>query len=302
MLKAIVVVTILSSNVEHSESIYEKHLAYNTVEKGVISERLARSWGAEKTAGAHYVVMQPASRKPVFLRFIQQQNAVNYEPMRQLGWNATEILVEDPDALAEKLRNTEFSIVGEPAFLTEKGNVKAFQALGPDNEMLYFTRIIDPAKSNFDLGTATSYVDNVFIMVAGTRDLAATSEFYQEQLGNKVAGPYPYRIDVLSDAYGAPRDSLYNISLAQMPSQFLLELDQYPEEAAVINKPHQGLPAGVALVSFEYDNLSDAKLTFISPPSAKQEAPYYGRITATIKGPDGELIELIDTQTTGEIQ
>ncbi|OFA29847.1 hypothetical protein BAE46_13240 [Glaciecola punicea] len=302
MLKAIVVVTILSSNVEHSESIYTQHLAYNTVEKGVISEILAASWGAEKAVGAPYVVMQPESGKSVFIRFVEQPNAANYKPMRQLGWNATEILVENPDELAEKLRNTEFSIIGEPAFLTEKKNVKAFQALGPDNELLYFTRILDPAKSNFDLGMATSYVDNVFIMVAGTRNLAATSAFYQEKLGNKVAGPYPYRIDVLSNTYNAPVATTYNISLAQMPSQFLLELDQYPIEAAAINKPHQGLPAGIALVSFEYENLVASNLTFITPPSAKTEAPYYGRITATIEGLDGELIELINTQPQGKKQ
>ncbi|CAM3814340.1 VOC family protein [Rheinheimera salexigens] len=302
MLKTIVVVTILSSNAEHSESVYTQHLAYKTVEKGIVSEVLAASWGAKNAAGAPYVVMQPESGKPVFIRFIEQPNAANYMPMRQLGWSATEILVENPDELAEKLRNTEFNIIGEPAFLTEKKNVKAFQALGPDKELLYFTRILDPAKSNFDLGMATSYVDNVFIMVAGTRDLAATSAFYQEQLGNKVAGPYPYQIDVLSQAYNAPVATTYNISLAQMPSQFLLELDQYPLEAAAINKPHQGLPAGVALVSFEYDNLATANYAFINPPSAKTEAPYYGRITATIEGPNGELIELINTQHQGKIQ
>ncbi len=300
MLKAIVIVTILSSNVEHSELMYSQHLSYNTIEKGIVSENLASSWGAEKAAGANYVVMQPESKKPVFIRFVEQANAANYKPMRQVGWNATEILVEDPDALAEKLRNTEFSIIGEPAFLTEKKNVKAFQALGPDNEMLYFTRILDPAKSNFDLGMATSYVDNVFIMVAGARDLVRTSAFYQNELGNKVAGPYPYRIGVLSDAYELPDDTIYKISLAQMPTQFLLELDQYPEQATALPKPEQGLPPGVSLVSFEYDNLVDSKLSFISPPSAKKAAPYYGRITATIKGPDGELIELINSETEGE--
>lgn len=86
-------------------------------------------------------------------------------------------------------------------------------------------------------------------MVGGTRDLAATSAFYQEKLGNKLACPYPYQIDALSQAYKAPVATSYNISLAQMPSQFLLELEQYP-----------------------------------------------------LEGPNGELIELINTQPQGEIQ
>jgi len=302
MLKAIIVVTILSHDVDHSESTYADFLAYKSVEKGVISTLLAESWGAKEVAGADYVVMQPSSGKPVFLRFVEQANAADYQPMRQLGWNATEILVEDPDALAEKLRDTDFSIVGEPKFLTDKQNVRAFQALGPSSELLYFTRIIDPAKSSFDLGMATSYVDNVFIMVSGSRDLARTTDFYQTKLNTQVAGPFPYRVGVLSRAYGLPNDTLHNLSLAQLPSQFLIELDQYPAQAKSINKPEGGLPAGVALVTFEFDQLAQADLKFITPPSIKGVAPYRGRLTATIKGPDGELIELVESQQQGNSQ
>lgn len=294
MLKEIVVVTILSLNPQLSEQAYVDHLHYEVIERGEISRELAQSWGAKGSSGKRYSLLQAKSGKPIYLRFIQSESAENYQPMKQEGWNATEILVENPDELARRLANSPFTVVGQPRFLTAKKNVRAFQALGPDNELLYFTRIIDPARSSFDLGQASTFVDSVFIMVAGARDLNALALFYRENLHMPVSGPFPYRIGVLSAAYDLPEQTLHSLSLATLHGQFLLELDQYPQSAKTLDNYTKSLPPGVAMVSFSVDNLDTLALSFFSSPKKRDVAPYYGRRSATALGAVKERLEFIE--------
>ena len=296
MLKAILMVTLLSLNLQTTEDAYIQLLDYEVIQRGTVDESLAIGWGAEKMAGQRYLIMRPQSKSNVLLRFIESEQARNYRPMRQEGWNATEILVQDPKKLAKKLKGSPFRVVGPPAYLTDKKNTLAFQAQGPDNELLYFTRIIDPKKSSFDLGQANSFVDRVFIMVLGGKDMAGMEGFYRDTLKQPVSGPYPYRIGVLSKAYGLPPETIHSLAIATLPRQFLIEIDQYPQTAKPIHTKAGLLPAGVAMVSFQVDSLSGTDLPFTSPPKHRQAPPYNGRRSATVKGAAGELLELIETQ------
>jgi hypothetical protein len=239
--------------------------------------------------------MQPASGAEVYLRFIQGTDQGNYAPLRTEGWNALELLVKDPDALANKLADSPFNIVGQPAFLTEKQNVRAFQAVGPNKELLYFTRIIDPTKSEFDLGSAQSYVDRVFIMVLGGKDMQAMTRFYTETFKQVIAGPYPYRVRVLSRAYGKPGDTLYPLSIAVLADQFLLEIDEYPASVQPRDTAAGNLPPGIAMVTVAVDNLNDIDAAFLAPPRRIQAEPYGGRRVAVVRGAAGELLELVET-------
>lgn len=299
MLKAILIVTLLSLNLGQTEQAFEDYLGYEVVERGHVSEVIAQSWGADKIAHQPYLLMQPESGENVYLRFIQDEPKNDYAPMRQEGWNAVEILVQDPDALAEKMEDSPFNVVGPPAYLTDKQNIRAFQAIGPDGQLFYFTRIIDPTKSNFDLGQAKSYVDRVFIMVAGSRDMQAMQDFYQNRLGQQVSGPYPYRIGVLSKAYGLPPDQLHPLALAALPSKFLLELDQYPAAAEPISAAPGHLPPGIPMVSFLVDQLPQ-DLPYILAPRTQEGGIYQGRLSATLRGSAGELIELIQSPAPAE--
>ena len=295
MLKAILIVTLLSLNLQTTEDAYTKFLGYQLVERGTVTKPLAQSWGAEKMVGQPYLLMQPESQSKVLLRFIESGHTNDYKPMLQEGWNAIEILVKDPDLLAEQLQGSPFKMVGPPNFLTEKKNIRAFQALGPNNELLYFTRVIDPSKSNFDLGQAKSFVDQVFIMVLGGKDMAAMQHFYREKLMQPVSGPYPYRIGVLSQTYGMPNDTLHQLAIASLPNQFLIEIDQYPPAAKSIDTMKGTLPPGIAMVSFQVDHLGDTRLPFITPPDHRDGFAYEGRRSASLRGAAGELIELIET-------
>ncbi len=300
MLKSIYIVTILVLSALGSEKAYEQNLAYTVEQRGEISGQLAKAWEMPQIEGSPYVLMRPDSNEQVYLRFIQAETRGNYEPMKTLGWNAIEILVQDPDALAKSLDKSQFEIIGAPAFLTEQQNIRAMQALGPDQEVLYLTRVIDPAASNFNLVSATSYVDRVFIMVLGTGDIGATSAWYSEWLGQEIGGPWPYQVSVLSTAWNKPVDTVYDLSLAQLQESFLIEIDEYPASAVKRSPTLTGLPFGPAMVSFKVDSLASVAEKLGKQPQKITAAPYSGQSVLLIQGPSGEWIELVGPQSEAD--
>lgn len=299
MLKSIVMVTILVTNLGDTETAYSDYLGYDVVERGKVSKVLAENWGTPTLAGEHCILMQPESDENVYLRFIQDPQKRTAIPMQRTGWNATEILVEDPDALAKKFKNdpdSPFKIIGGPDYLTEKENVKAMQVFGPSGEMVYLTNIIDPSKSAFNLGRATSFVDRVFIMVLGTHDVKETKQWYESNLRHDVLGPYDYKITVLSKTYDLPADTIYPLSMIQLPSHFMLEIDQYPPAAIDLNDMENQLPPGVLMVSFLTDEIDSLLPIAVDPPDTIKFTPYNNNETLVVRGNSGELIELIETK------
>ena len=99
-------------NVAESADRYAKWLDYAVVEQGEVPDELAASWNAPASAGRPYVVMQPASGAEVFLRFIEADVVEAYEPIRTYGWAATEICVEDVEAVNARMEQSEFEIIG----------------------------------------------------------------------------------------------------------------------------------------------------------------------------------------------
>ena len=126
------------------ESAYSKYLGYAVVERGKVDAQTAATWGAPTVSGHDYMVMQPESGAPNYLRFVVTAPYPDYAPMRTYGWNSTEILVKDVDALAEKLKSSPFEIVGAPRNLSSSDQIKAMQVMGPAHEFLYLTTIKDP--------------------------------------------------------------------------------------------------------------------------------------------------------------
>jgi len=292
LLSAIVAVTLLVPDVHAAERAYQGTLHYQTVEDGHVSRDQARAWGAAKTANREYVVMKAASGEPVYIRFVESK-----EPpptaLKRLGWNATEILVEDPPQLERQLAGTPFQVVEPAAPLEINPAVVALQALGPSREMLYFTRI--PAgKSKFNLGSATSFVDRVFIVVAGVHDIRRTLDFYKETFGMAVTEPAPSRAAVIAEAWGMPRDTRFTMAIVRLPERFLIELDEYPAAAEPLKSRRKDLPSGMAMVSFAVPSLDPFVDRLIAPPRTLDGIGYGGRRAGVLLGPSGERIELIE--------
>lgn len=300
MLDWILMVTITTTNLAMVESAYRDDLGYEVLDRGEIKAALAESWGALGSTGNRYLLMRPASGTPVYLRFIETNTAGNHVPHASEGWNAAEMLVKDPDDLAQRLRGSRhFKIVGPPAYLTAAQDIRAMQVIGPSNEMLYLTRIVHPENMDLDLGTAESFVDRVFIVVVGAHNFKELTEFYRTLFTLTVTDPEPYRIAVLSRAYGLPEDQLHRLSMAILPNQSFLELDEYPAYAPRRRIDPGELPAGIAMVTFEVESLDGISVPFIAPPVVSDAVPYDGRRAGTVRGAAGELIELVESGRNG---
>jgi catechol 2,3-dioxygenase-like lactoylglutathione lyase family enzyme len=295
VLSAIVAVTFVVPDLEAVERAYQRTLGYQEVERAQLAPDAAEAWGATPLAGHPYAILRPSSGEPVYIRVIQGK-AEPRPAFRTLGWNATEILVEDPAELARRMERSAFKVVGPPAPLDVNPAVVAMQALGPAGEALYFTRI-PPGKSKFNLGSATSFVDRVFIVVLGVHDIRRTLDFYASEFGMQVTDPAPSRIGVLADAWGLPSQQTFQIGIVRLPERFLIEVDEYPDAAKPPADGDGRLPSRMAMVSFTVPSLEPFSARLLTAPRVLGGVPWNGRRTATMRGPSGEIIELIEAPT-----
>jgi len=294
MLTAIIAVTLTAPDLPSVEDAYGRWFGYRVVDRGLVSKELAAGWGAPLVEGRRYVLMQPASGAPTYLRIVQSPATPGYEVMKTHGWNSNEILVEDPDALAEQLKGSPFRIVGPPRPLSTNGRVRAMQVIGPAGELNYLTRIPADGGSVFIKTPAQSFVDRTFIVVLGGASMAAMQAFYRDQLGIPVTDPMPARINVLQDAYRLPREFETPLAIVRFSTGFVIELDEYPAQATPRPRRDGDLPPGMAMVSFTVRSLEERKLVWKVQPSVRPEAPYAGRRAGVIEGAAGEWIELVE--------
>ena len=229
----------------------------------------------------------------MYLRVVRQDAVEGYEAMKTWGWNSNEILVQDTYAAHERLKNSPFRIVGEPKGLSMNPDIIAMQAIGPAGELIYLTRIPE-GKSLFDLGSAQSFIDRTFIVVLGGPDMDAMRRFYADTLGMPTTDPAPSTISVLAKAWGLPPETQFPLGIVRFPGSFLIELDQYPAAATARPQRPGELPPGMAMVSFSVPDLDAVQAEFLAPPRAIHSPPYGGRRVALLRGPAGELIELVE--------
>lgn len=293
MLTVIIAVTMTVPDLAAVERAYGTYLGYRVVERGQVTTELASVWNTPALAGREYLLMQPASGEPVFLRVVRQQAMPGFAPMKTWGWNSNEILVQDTYAVHERLKGSPFAIVGEPKGLSMNPEIIAMQAIGPAGELIYLTRIPE-GKSLFNLGSAKSFVDRTFIVVLGGPDIAAMRRFYAEVLGMPTTDPAPSTISVLAKAYGLPPDRQFPLGIVRFPQNFLIELDEYPAQATARPTRPGELPPGMAMVTFGVASLDAVEAEFVAPPRLVGQLPYSGRRVAVIRGAAGELIELVE--------
>jgi catechol 2,3-dioxygenase-like lactoylglutathione lyase family enzyme len=292
MLTAILMVTLVVPNLADAERAYAEWLGFRVSERGSISPQLAASWGTPLVAGSPYLLLKSASDSAVYLRVIERPPTAGYAAMRTHGWNSNEILVEDPAALERRFRaaDSPFRVIGPTAPLGSNSKVIAMQALGPAEELNYFTRI--PSEGGTYIKTpAKAFVDRTFIVVLGGPSMDAMRAFYRDILGQHVTEPYSSTVGVLQAALNLPADGKIRIALATLAPGFLIELDEYP--AVTVPRPQRAgdLPPGMAMVSFTAKtSLVDKSL---GPARAHPEAPYFGRKVALLRGAAGEWLEIV---------
>lgn len=292
MLGPILAVTMTVSDLAPIEAAYGGYLGYKVVDRGQVPSDLADLWGAPLSAGKSYMVMQPESGADCFLRFIAIDPYPDYKPLTTYGWNSTELLVKDVDAVYEKLKSSPFEIVGTPRNLSTTDQIKAMQVIGPAKELLYLTTVKD---MSVGVGTAQSFVDRPFIVINGGRDIAELIAFYRDTLNNKVTEPVPVRMSALNKVRGFDIEMKHPLSTVAIGGPFKIEVDQYPPGTVNRSIRPGDLPPSTAMVAFTVKNLDAVNVPFVKPPAAVKSFPYNGRRVGVIKGPSGELHELIET-------
>jgi hypothetical protein len=286
--------TVVTPDPDAAAATYGRWLDYVLVEQGEVSDALAASWGAPGAAGRRYTVCRPASGREVYLRFVQGEARDDFQPLRTYGWAAIELCVKDVFAVEARLEGSPFEIIGPPAPLDGMPDIVAMQVKGPDREIVFLTQILSPSFPDFDLPKAQSLIDQAFILVLACSDLEAGKVWLESALKLQAGPTISLAYGVLSDAFGLAADHKHTIATLSHGRDVFLEVDQYPPNASPRARGNGDLPPGVALASFHHPDFDALRGPWITPPHTPPGAIYGGGRTATLRGPDGALIEVIE--------
>jgi catechol 2,3-dioxygenase-like lactoylglutathione lyase family enzyme len=278
MLRRILAFTIGVERLERSSNAWRQAFGWESCGEAAIPAAVAERWRAPDLAGRRSTVLAAPTRAPAFVRLVETGQppppaVAGPLPRPSLGWAAIEIGVDDPYALAAGFARPDapFEVVVAPRPIPWDAGIHAMQALGPDREMLYLTRLPGD-RPLLDLVPARCRVDRAFIAVLGVRNLDASLQFYRDRLGTPVLPGSTTVVQVINDAFGLGPEHRTALGIVKLPQEFLIEVDELPATAAARACPPGGLPTGIAMVTFETD------------------APESGGMLA---GPDGEWLELL---------
>ncbi|MEH6549237.1 MAG: hypothetical protein V7711_09095 [Pseudomonadales bacterium] len=282
--------TLVCRDIALLESCYVDYLYMQVVERSVISHEQASLWAAPALAGNAQIVLASSSGVP-WIRAIEDPAAAIPRPFLEQGWMTLEVVVKHVDALAVELESSPFEIFRPPADLDVSPMIRAMQVIGPAGEVLYLTEVKGDVPP-FDIPQASCEVDRLFIPVMCCQDRDASIDFYTGFSGvSKFV--FDTKITSVNAAYGYELDRRHPVATMQLAGQSMIEIDQIE---ACSSRPcaNGGLPAGIAMISYEVDSLDDLSLEWLSQPQVLQLSPYAGRRAAACVGAGGELLELIE--------
>ncbi|WBQ14281.1 VOC family protein [Hyphomonadaceae bacterium BL14] len=285
--------TLTVADLDAAEALYRDYLDYTTVSRGTLGADLAEAFNAPKSAGARSLVMAPASGAEIYLRLVEQKPVPEYKPLTTYGWNSIEICVQDVLAAHERIKASPFEVIGPPREIEGLPAIYPMQMKGPDGEIVYLTQIRDDLPA-YDLPRATAPIDRLFILVIGCSDMHASLKWFDDTLGFETGRVMEIEYHMLADAFGTPKTELHTISTGIHGRDVFLELDQYPP-AATERPRHEGmLVPGCCVGSFLHPDFDAIKGEWVSPPTVREGAPYNGKRSGTLRGPDGLLVEVIE--------
>ena len=278
----------------HAIAAYRDTLQLDLVEQGLLDADLAASWDCAANVKSPYAVLQPKSGAPCYFRLVEQPDHPDFKPTTTYGWAAFETTVEDVWYWPDALPKDQFTIVGPPKVLE---NIEpAFipmQALGPGQEMIYLNQVLGDLPDT-ELPRAGSPVDKIFIVVLATPDRERSIAWYCDRLGLTRGDDYTLPYSMINDAFGLAPDTQTTISMVSHGKMPIVEVDDYPAEAASRARHEGHLPPGNALVTLAVAELDACDVDWITPPTARTGALYNGRRAATAIGDGGELIECVE--------
>jgi catechol 2,3-dioxygenase-like lactoylglutathione lyase family enzyme len=272
---------------------YQGVLSLELVDTGPLPEALAAAWGTPASAGARHAVLRPKSGSACWFRLVEQADHPAFKPTTTFGWGAFECTVEDVYGWPARLAGSGFTIVGEPRALPGMDAFVPMQVLGPGQEMVYLNQVFGDMPST-DLPRAGALTDRIFIVILAAPDRAAACSWYGERLGLDLADTYELPYQMINQAFGLPADYISALTMVQAGRMPIVEVDDYPPQAASRARHPGMLPPGNALVTLGMRDLGACRVDWIAPPVRRQGPLYEGRRAGTTIGPAGELLELVE--------
>lgn len=290
--------TLSVANISASTDLYCDWLDYSVEQQGELDAKLAASWGSPDAAGRKFAVLRPASGCDIFIRLIENDIHPDYVALRTYGWAAIEVCVEDVLAANERMLKSPFEIIGPPKELDGLPAIYPMQVKGPDQEIVYLTQIREDLPE-FDLPRAEAPIDRLFILVMACSDMTASQRWLDQHLGFKTGREHMEIVyTMLAGAFDLPLDEPHVISTMVHGKDVFLELDQMPEQATVRPRFDRGLPQGVAIGTFWVPDFelvnTRCKDLWITPPTIHDSCVYSGKRAATLRAPDGTLVEIVE--------
>ncbi len=284
---------VTTPDLESALADYQGRLGLKLRERGQVSASLAAAWGAPAVAGAAIATLQPSSGASCGIRLVEQPVPDGFRPVTTYGWAAYELTVQDVFGWPDRLVGSGFQVIGPPREIPGLPYFVAMQVLGRGREMLYLNEVRSDM-ADTDLPRAVSQVDRIFIAILATPDRAATMDWYVRHLRLEETSTFTIPYTMIQRAFGLPGDYLSTISMAQVGRMPILEVDDYPPAATTRPTQSGHLPPGNALVTLAVKSLDSIGLPFLAPPVRRGGPFYCGRRSATVRGPAGELLELVE--------
>lgn len=286
-------VTVCVANIDEAIARYTTWLDYGLVEEGCVSAALASSWDAAATTGARQVVLRPASGMAVDLRFIEAPPMTGFEALRTYGWAALELCIEDVHATHARLAAGPFDIIGPPSAVAGLPTIHPMQVLGPDNEVVYLTQILESGPAT-GLPTVHAPIDRTFIVVLACADLERNARWCVEQLGVRIVDDLsiPYRM--LNRSFDLPAGTQHRLITCSREDDIFIELDQYPPQATPRQARADHLPPGIALCTLLHPDLEAIAGPWTTQPVPRDGAIYEGRRVGVLRSPEGALFEVVE--------
>lgn len=273
--------SLLTRNLAGAVDAYCTFMHAQILRQGKVSQSQSEYWQTPHLKGNPYAILTNALGEP-WLRIIEDKDCKIQDPLKHTGWMALEVLVEDVDTLAHSLESSPFKILRPVANLDVSDKIRAVQVKGPCGEILYLTQVNGEVPP-FQLPQAKCPVDHVFIPILCTHDRDSSLQFY-ENLADTDGLKFETKITVLNQAYGYELEKKHPVATLQLKNNTLIEIDQI--EAALPLGKH--LISGIFMISFRIDTLPKSEAENV------KDCPLTGQRAMLIKGPNGELTELIE--------
>ena len=291
-------VTTAAPDIDAIVPLYLDWLDMTVADEGLISGDLARSWDAPAAEGRRHALLRSGGAEDVFVRFVETDAPAGYQSMTTYGWNAWEIIVDDPYKLHDdRLTPSPFTVIGPPRPLDSIPSIHATQVTGPAGEVLYLTAETGD-RDNSLLPRPGAFVGRPFIVVVAGPDVSAVRDWYCDTFAIERRPINDRQVGILTTALGLPPGRPLPLSIGRLAQHGnLIEFDGYTGGDNLVGArprvPGQ-LPPGTAMASFGVDSLDDLALDWITPPRPYADIGYDGRRAATTRGAAGELVELIE--------